>query len=138
MPPRAVAKQLDRPLPDCAAKIGARQDLHDLVLFQALDELEACFSISYKLYHGELEKEVYYDVFDALRNMIKKRFQERKETHKEMWRWEALKQNTYQQILNKQASLFVIYDGTKQERNTMYEHIRHGSTGIQKSTGKTL
>lgn len=93
------------------------------IIRRYVNRLEACFPISYKLYHGELEKEIYNAVFDALRDMIKKRFQEREETHKEMWRWEALKQNTYQQILNKQASLFVIYDESKPIEISLNYHL---------------
>ncbi|NVN19344.1 GNAT family N-acetyltransferase [Muricauda sp. HICW] len=93
------------------------------IIRRYVNRLETCFPISYKLYHGELEKEIYNAVFDSLRDMIKKRFQEREETHKEMWRWEGLKQNTYQQILNKQASLFVIYDGNKPIEISLNYHM---------------
>lgn len=93
------------------------------IIRRYVNRLETCFPISYKLYHGELEKEIYNTVFDALRNMIQARFREREETHKEMWRWEELKQNTYQQILNKQASLFVIYDGTKPIEISLNYHM---------------
>lgn len=93
------------------------------IIRRYVNRLEACFPISYKLYYGEFEKEIYNTVFDALRNMIQARFREREETHKEMWRWEELKQNTYQQILNKQASLFVIYDGTKPIEISLNYHL---------------
>ncbi|WP_108244250.1 GNAT family N-acetyltransferase [Muricauda brasiliensis] len=93
------------------------------IIRRYVNRLETCFPISYKLYHGELEKEIYNTVFDALRNMIQARFREREDTHKEMWRWEELKQNTYQQILNKQASLFVIYDGTKPIEISLNYHL---------------
>ena len=75
--------------------------------------LETCFPISYTLYHGEMEYETYEKVFQALHGMIRARFGQKKETHKELWRWEELQKATFHQILEKQASLFVIYDGEK-------------------------
>ena len=75
--------------------------------------LEACFPINYALYHGELEYETYEKVFHALHSMIRARFGQKKETHKELWRWEGLQKVTFHQILKKQASLFVIYDDEK-------------------------
>ncbi|MBR9854796.1 MAG: GNAT family N-acetyltransferase [Algicola sp.] len=93
------------------------------IIRRYVNRLETCFSISYKLYHGELEKETYDYVFDTLRDMIQARFLEREETHKEMWRWEKLKQDTFQQILKKQASLFVIYDGSKPIEISLNYHL---------------
>lgn len=74
--------------------------------------LETCFPITYRLYYGDMDQTDYERVFDALHNMIKARFDQRNETHKEMWRWMELKKNIYNQILQRQASLFVIYDDT--------------------------
>lgn len=85
--------------------------------------LESCFPIRYALYHGEVDQETYHGIFTALHTMIRARFGHKKETHKELWRWNELQDRTYHQILKRQASLFVIYDGEKPIEISLNYHV---------------
>lgn len=81
------------------------------IIKRYIKRLEICFPISYRYYFGEMEHGEYTRIFESLEQMILHRFEQREETHKEMWRWKALKDSTYDLILSKKASFFVIFDG---------------------------
>lgn len=85
--------------------------------------LETCFPIRYALYHGEMDQMTYQRIFAALHTMIRARFGQKNETHKELWRWNELQDRTYYQILKRQASLFVIYDGEKPIEISLNYHV---------------
>ncbi|MFD1613958.1 GNAT family N-acetyltransferase [Gelatiniphilus marinus] len=72
--------------------------------------LETCFDVNYKMYHGEITKPDYNKLMQSLYSMIISRFKERKELHKNLYEWEFLLEHTYEDIINKEASLFVIYN----------------------------
>lgn len=78
-----------------------------------LRRLENCFNISYNLYFGEINKGEYNSLINKLEEMIIRRFSERGEKHQDMDDWDSLKIKTFEQINNKKASLFVIYDNYK-------------------------
>ena len=80
------------------------------IIRRYVNRLEHCFPVQYKLFYGDIDEETYCFVMNSLRKMIIARFGQRKETHKEFHRWETLVKETRAKILNKQASLFVIYD----------------------------
>ena len=44
------------------------------------NRLELCFNIRYKMYWGEIDKEEYDDLFDAFREMLLRRFKQKKES----------------------------------------------------------
>ncbi len=75
--------------------------------------LDTCFNTTYKLYHGSIEKAAYQVVMDALEQMIKRRFDQRGDEHQAEKDWAHYKQTTYRYVLDKKASLFVIYDNDK-------------------------
>ncbi|AKA36060.1 GNAT family N-acetyltransferase [Flagellimonas lutaonensis] len=81
------------------------------IIRRYVNRLEHCFPIKYKLFYGEIDEKTYRFIMGSLHQMIIARFGQRKETHKEFHRWETLVNETRPKILNKQASLFVIYDG---------------------------
>jgi len=83
------------------------------IIRRYVNRLEACFTINYKLYYGDITKEEYHFIMDSLKEMIVHRFKQRKEQNKELPKWDALVEETYPKIQNKQASLFVIYDDNK-------------------------
>ena len=74
------------------------------------NRLETCFSISYKVYHGNISSKEYNFLFNSLQEMIKRRFSQRGDKHLALKNWETFKNNAYFHILEKKASLFVIYD----------------------------
>lgn len=75
--------------------------------------LEKCFNITYEMYYGSITKEKYVSLFDCLESMIIKRFEQRNEDHDGLKKWALYKSSSYQMILDKKASLFVISDGEK-------------------------
>tara|TARA_R110002050_G_scaffold296426_1_gene456396 strand:- start:43113 stop:44300 length:1188 start_codon:yes stop_codon:yes gene_type:complete len=75
--------------------------------------LETCFNVTYKFYYGNIETQTYNALFNNLEFMIKRRFDQRGDEHQAIKNWDYFKQTTYQSILNKKASLFVIYDNDK-------------------------
>ncbi|WP_430969160.1 GNAT family N-acetyltransferase [Spongiimicrobium sp. 2-473A-2-J] len=83
------------------------------IIRRYVNRLEACFPIQYKLFHGTISSEEYRFIMETLHAMIVRRFGQRKETHKELYQWNLILRDTYEQILAKKASLFVIYDGNK-------------------------
>ena len=80
---------------------------------RSIKRLEACFDIRYEIYHGSIEKQEYDALFDRLRYMIEKRFSQRGDIHLALADWDSIRKGTYQQILDKRASLFVIFDRNK-------------------------
>lgn len=83
------------------------------IIRRYINRLEACFSITYKLYYGDISKDTYEFIFNSLKEMIVNRFKQRNEENKELYKWDILLDETYEKIKNKQASLFVIYDEDK-------------------------
>lgn len=93
------------------------------IIKRYIKRLEICFPISYRYYYGEMEHGEYTRIFESLEQMILNRFEQREETHKEMWRWKALKDSTYDLILSKKASFFVIFDGNTPIEISLNYHL---------------
>ncbi len=75
--------------------------------------LEICFNIQYKMYYGEISKKEFHFLMDTLKKMISRRFLQRGQTHESLKDWNYYVNSAYDMILEKRASLFVIYDGDK-------------------------
>lgn len=75
--------------------------------------LEICFNIQYKMYYGEISKKEFHFLMDTLKKMISRRFLQRGQTHESLKDWNYYLNSTYDMILEKKASLFVIYDCNK-------------------------
>lgn len=75
--------------------------------------LDTCFQTTYKLYYGAIETQTYQVIMASLETMISNRFNQRGDTHQAEKDWNYYKETTYQFILDKKASLFVIYDNDK-------------------------
>lgn len=75
--------------------------------------LDSCFNTRYKLYYGEIEKNNYHFLMEVLDKMITRRFDQRGDEHQAKKNWDYYKETTYQYIIDKKASLFVIYDNDK-------------------------
>jgi len=84
--------------------------------------LETCFNITYKLYFGNIEKQDYERLMEVLENMIKRRWDGRSEKHQDVENLELYKKIMYQFILEKKASMFVIYDNEKPISITLNSH----------------
>jgi len=72
---------------------------------------EECFDISFKAYNGEMSKEEYDTVFFYFRKLLKKRFEEKQISNNNLntEEWDFYKDVAYPLILEKKASLFVLY-----------------------------
>lgn len=75
--------------------------------------LENAFDISYKNLYGHVNKEEYDTVFKSFHNLLTKRFDEKHESNNNLnpAEWEFYKDVAFPLILEKKASLFVIYSG---------------------------
>lgn len=73
--------------------------------------LENCFNVRYSVFHGNIKKEEYLFLMESLKKMLVRRFSQRKDKNEKLEEWDELLLNTYNQIIKKSASLFVIYDG---------------------------
>lgn len=73
-------------------------------------KLETCFNITYKFYFGEITRKQYEFLFQRFHTFISKRFLQRGDTHELLSSWEAIEEASYKMILDKTASLFVIFN----------------------------
>ncbi|MGK0254561.1 MAG: hypothetical protein ACI9OE_002063 [Mariniflexile sp.] len=82
-------------------------------LRRRIHRLEACFNINYVFYYGDISKQKYDFLFKELKLLIERRFNQRGDSYSLKDKWNFIKENSYQLILQKKASLFVIYDENK-------------------------
>jgi len=87
--------------------------------------LETCFDISYKMYHGAIPKELYTKLFKQFYDMLKLRAKEKGINNKNLKHWSVYTSKVYDMILNKQASLFVIYDGDEAINISLNMHVKN-------------
>ena len=81
---------------------------------RSMNRLESSYPISYQWYFGNgIKRTDYHLLMDALYSMIKKRFEERREESKQLTDWSLTVEKTYELILKKRASIFVIYENKK-------------------------
>ena len=74
--------------------------------------LEECFNISFKAYHGEMLKKEYDSIFDHFRELLEKRFAQKKiyNNNLDAEEWAFYKDVAYPLIQEKKAALFVLYN----------------------------
>ncbi len=70
--------------------------------------LKTCFNISYKSYFGEISESDYKFLFNKLKKLIERRFRQRGDNFFLEDKWDYLIENTFQLILEKKVSFFVI------------------------------
>lgn len=78
-----------------------------------LKRLETCFNISYKFYYGKIDQSTYDFLLSNSKALITKRFSQLNKSHYHLSNWDLIKNNAYNLILEKKASIFVIYDNNK-------------------------
>ncbi len=74
------------------------------------NRLETCFNIKYTCYYGAIPKQEYDRLFIVLKDLLIKRFNQKQEVNYELQYLDEFHGIVYDLILNKKASLFVIYD----------------------------
>ncbi len=87
-------------------KIGAKRRSN---LRKYLKRLEHCLDIRYTVYYGAIDQQEYYSLFKTLREFLIRRFAEKKEVNYEIPHLGEMEEIVYDLILQKKASLFVIY-----------------------------
>jgi len=87
--------------------------------------LEKCFDVSYKMYHGAIDKDHYDNLFKRFYDMLKLRADEKGIKNKNLKHWNLYTNRVYDMILKKQASLFVIYDGNEAINISLNMHVEN-------------
>lgn len=81
-------------------------------ILRFVNRFEDCFDANYKLFFGDISKEDYSFLMHSLHTMLTTRFDQRNDSNKVLNNWEFYLNTTYKLILEKKASLFVIYQDT--------------------------
>tara|TARA_R110002049_G_scaffold116271_3_gene268720 strand:- start:220 stop:1062 length:843 start_codon:yes stop_codon:yes gene_type:complete len=78
-----------------------------------LKNLESSFDISYKHFYGSIESDTYCKIFERFNALLKKRFEDKLESNNNLdtKEWDFYFNSSLELILEKKASLFVIYNG---------------------------
>ncbi|QLG46680.1 GNAT family N-acetyltransferase [Costertonia aggregata] len=75
-----------------------------------LRRLETCFDIKYKMFDGNIGKDECKGLMEKFRLMIVNRFAQRGIKHGNIDYWDFYQDSAYDMIINKKASLFVVYN----------------------------
>lgn len=75
--------------------------------------LEQCFRIEYWVHYGAMDKIGYDVLFEQVRDLMERRFEQKKERNYELQHLEEIKNDVYPKLLEKQASIFVILADNK-------------------------
>jgi CelD/BcsL family acetyltransferase involved in cellulose biosynthesis len=77
--------------------------------------LEESFSISYKMFYGTISKKDYDTLFEYFRLLLERRFTEKQVSNNnlEASEWAFYSEVVYAMVLEKRASIFVVYDEQK-------------------------
>jgi len=88
---------------------------HRRKLFSYRRKLQNHFKITSTMFFGHIDKATYDVVFDTFHDILKKRFKSKKEVNSILKKenWDFYKELSYPMILEKKASLFVVYDQKK-------------------------
>lgn len=87
-----------------------------------LRKLEKDHDIQYQFYWGHIDKQHYDDLFDSCYELMKARFQQKRIHNRFLLHWKFFYELFYPRILNKEASINVIYDGSKPITITLNFH----------------
>lgn len=89
-----------------------------------VNRLESCFNIEYKMFYGQIDKDIYNFIMDSLFDMMQKRFSQLQIKNESEAKWEHTRTILYDLILKKRASLFVIYSGSKPIEISINYHFK--------------
>lgn len=85
--------------------------------------LEKKFNIHYEVYHGAIDKDLFETLFENFKDLLTSRFDTKKMQNRNLQEWDYLKNLSYTSILDKKASLFVIYDNQVPINLTLNFHV---------------
>ncbi|MCM4164765.1 MULTISPECIES: GNAT family N-acetyltransferase [unclassified Arenibacter] len=99
---------------DCKTYLSGQLSKRNIKnLYAKQRKLETGHKISYIFHYGDITKEHYDYLFSEFFTMLKRRFLEKKMYNSNLLNWKFYYDLAYPMILEKKASLFVIYDGEK-------------------------
>lgn len=75
-----------------------------------LTRLETCFSINYKMFYGDINKEEYNFLLISLKKMLEIRFEQKKQKNDRLEEWSRFYKMFFSLINNNKASIYVIYN----------------------------
>ncbi len=103
--------QLFKNFPDYIEQNFSAKSRSNLRRYQ--NRLETCFNIKYTCYYGSIPKPEYDHLFVVLKDLLLRRFNEKQEVNYELQHLNEFHDIVYDLVLNKKASIYVIYDGQK-------------------------
>lgn len=77
------------------------------------NRLKHCFDISYVVYYGNITKDEYKRLFGELRNLLIRRFEQKKEKNYELQYLNDFENTVYDMVLDQNANMYVIYHKNK-------------------------
>jgi len=80
-------------------------------VLRAINRLERCFEIKYEIIQANITTKEYSFLMDNLKAMIVRRFKQRGHESHTLRSWDKIVSSSYDLLLQKKASLFVIYNG---------------------------
>lgn len=110
---------------DCKSYLSEQLSKRNIKnLYAKQRKLEAGHKISYIFHYGDIAKDHYDFLFTEFYTMLKRRFLEKKMYNNNLLNWKFYYDLAYPMLLEKKASLFVIYDGQKPITMTLNFHLR--------------
>ncbi|RKN76932.1 GNAT family N-acetyltransferase [Ulvibacterium marinum] len=75
-------------------------------------QLEANYDIQYRMYYGDISRNEYDLIFEQFRQLLVKRYEDKRVSNNNLedQEWSFYKEVVYPMILNKKASLYVVFD----------------------------
>ncbi|MBS9463881.1 GNAT family N-acetyltransferase [Flagellimonas sp. 389] len=92
-------------------------------LFSKRNKLHGEYQIRYECYHKKIDKFDYDLIFDRFYILLEQRFREKKVYNRYLMDWQKLHEETYQKILNGDASLYVIFNEKEPISITLNFHL---------------
>ncbi len=94
-------------------------------LYAKQRKLEGSHKISYTFHYGDISRTHYDFLFTEFYNMLEQRFLEKRMYNNNLLSWKYYFELVHPMILEKKASLFVIYDGEKPITITLNFHLHN-------------
>lgn len=94
-------------------------------LRQDYQRLKRAHNIHLKVFHGKISREIYDELFITLEEFIHNRFSKNNRKHFALTKWSFYKETAYQDINEKKASFFVIYNDTSPIAISLSYHFRN-------------
>ena len=94
-------------------------------ILRFVNRFETCFNAKYKLFYGDITETEYLFLMNTLKSMLTNRFDQRNDSNKVLLQWDAYLKTTHRLIIEKKASLFVIYQNDKPVHVCLNHHYNN-------------